>query len=149
LPVPVILNAFLAASSCRLWLGLQQRRGYVISTLQPSLALGDRHNDQGGRPLMWRNCCQQALVSRSTEIHTKSVAAQAAPEGDPMDLIVFLGIFVGLPILYLLLVLYWRLSSNHQPRLGTTDREVRSRDWHAGWFYGGDAGAGGDGGGPC
>jgi hypothetical protein len=54
LPVPVILNAFLAASSCRLWLGLQQRRGYVISTLRPSLALGDRHNDQGGRPLMWR-----------------------------------------------------------------------------------------------
>ena len=28
-----------------------------------------------------------------------------------MDLIVFLVIFVGLPILYLLLMLYWRLSS--------------------------------------
>ncbi|MDF2743428.1 MAG: hypothetical protein K0S88_4805 [Actinomycetia bacterium] len=66
-----------------------------------------------------------------------------------MGLIVFLGIFVGVPILYLLLMLYWRLSPNHQPRLGTTDRELRYRGWHAGWFYGGDAGTGGDGGGPC
>jgi hypothetical protein len=53
-----------------------------------------------------------------------------------MDLIVFLGIFVGVPIICLLLMLYWRLSSNHQPRLGTADRGLQYRDWHAGWFYG-------------
>lgn len=64
-----------------------------------------------------------------------------------MDLIIFLVIFIGVPVLYLLLMLYRRLNQNHRPRRRNVDRELQHRDWHAGWFYPGDTGGGGDSGG--
>jgi hypothetical protein len=53
-----------------------------------------------------------------------------------MELIVFLVIFIGVPILYLLFMLSWRLNPNHRPRRRNADRELQHRDWHAGWFHG-------------
>jgi hypothetical protein len=68
-----------------------------------------------------------------------------------MDAIIPLAIFVGPPIV--LLVLYWRLNPNHWPRWRDADRELPHRDWRAGLFFmgGGDSGgrdgSGGDSGG--
>jgi hypothetical protein len=58
-------------------------------------------------------------------------------------------IFVGVPILYLLLQLYWRLVPKHRPRRRHADQELQQRDQHGAWFYmgGGGGGGGGDSGG--
>jgi uncharacterized membrane protein YgcG len=68
-------------------------------------------------------------------------------------LLIPLVIFIGVPILYLLLRLYWRLNPNHRPRRRKADQELhQQQDGHAGWFYMGGGGGGGDigggGGGP-
>jgi uncharacterized membrane protein YgcG len=61
-------------------------------------------------------------------------------------------ILIGVPILYLLLQLYWRLNPKHRPRRRRADQELRQQEWHGGWFYPGGGGGGGDigggGGGP-
>ena len=60
-------------------------------------------------------------------------------------LLIFLVIFFGVPILYLLLMLYWRLNPKHRPRWHNANRELQQRDSHDAWFYmrGGDSGGGG------
>jgi|Tabmets5t2r1_1033131.scaffolds.fasta_scaffold22393_2 hypothetical protein len=64
-----------------------------------------------------------------------------------MDLLIPLVIFIGVPILYLLLMLYWRLNPKHRPRRRNADRELQHRDSHRAWFYmgGGDSSSGGGG----
>jgi uncharacterized membrane protein YgcG len=67
-------------------------------------------------------------------------------------LLIPLVIFIGAPILYLLLQLYWRLNPNHRPRRRHASQELQQQDQHGRWFYTGGGGGGGDigggGGGP-
>ena len=49
-------------------------------------------------------------------------------------------ILIGVPILYLLLQLYWRLNPKHRPRRRRADQELRQRERHGGWFYPGGGG---------
>jgi uncharacterized membrane protein YgcG len=71
-------------------------------------------------------------------------------------LLILAVILIGIPILYLLLQLYWRLNPKHRPRRRHASQELKQPDSHGAWFYmgGGDSGggAGGDsgsgGGGP-
>jgi uncharacterized membrane protein YgcG len=64
-------------------------------------------------------------------------------------LLIPLVIFIGVPILYLLLMLYWRLFPKHRPRWHNANRELQQRDSHGAWLFmrGGDSGGGGGGGG--
>jgi uncharacterized membrane protein YgcG len=64
-----------------------------------------------------------------------------------MELIIPAAILIGVPILYLLLQLYWRLVPKHRPRRRNANQELQHRDQHGAWFYmgGGDSGGGGGG----
>jgi hypothetical protein len=52
-------------------------------------------------------------------------------------------IIIGVPILYLLLRLYWRLNPKHRPRRRRADQELRQQERHD-WYYPGGLGGGGD-----
>jgi uncharacterized membrane protein YgcG len=65
----------------------------------------------------------------------------------PLVIFIFIGLFFGLPILYLLLMLYWRLNPNHRPRWLNANREFQQRDSHGAWLFMGRGGGGGDSGG--